>query len=168
MEVVAINEILDYLKEPSPGDLPDPGIHPGLLHCRRILYHLSHQGNFPGRESLCYFPINSILLAAGITFNSVLINGLTWDLFQFFSASESFPMSQVFASGGQSIGVSAAASVLLMNIQDWFPLLIDWFDLLVVQRTQESSPEAQFKSINSLVLSLSLLYGLTLTSIHDY
>ena len=41
---------------------------------------------------------------------------------QFFPASGSFPMSQIFASGGQSIGVSASASVLPMNIQDWFPL----------------------------------------------
>ena len=41
---------------------------------------------------------------------------------QFFPASGSFPMSQLFASGGQSIGVSASASVLPMNIQDWFPL----------------------------------------------
>ena len=37
-------------------------------------------------------------------------------------ASGSFPMSQFFASGGQSIGVSASAIVLPMNIQDWFPL----------------------------------------------
>ena len=41
---------------------------------------------------------------------------------QSFPASGSFQMSQFFASGGQSIGVSASASVLLMNIQDWFPL----------------------------------------------
>ena len=39
-----------------------------------------------------------------------------------FPASGSFPMSQLFASGGQSIGVSASASFLPMNIQDWFPL----------------------------------------------
>ena len=39
-----------------------------------------------------------------------------------FSASGSFPMSQFFASGGQSIGVSASTLVLPMNIQDWFPL----------------------------------------------
>ena len=39
-----------------------------------------------------------------------------------FLASGSFPMSQFFASGGQSIRVSASASVLPMNIQDWFPL----------------------------------------------
>ena len=41
---------------------------------------------------------------------------------QSFPASGSFPMSQFFASGGQIIGVSASASVLPMNIQDWFPL----------------------------------------------
>ena len=41
---------------------------------------------------------------------------------QSFPASESFPVSQLFASGGQSIGTSASASVLPMNIQGWFPL----------------------------------------------
>ena len=41
---------------------------------------------------------------------------------QSFPASGSFPMSQLFASGGQSIGVSASTSVLPMNSQDWSPL----------------------------------------------
>ena len=41
---------------------------------------------------------------------------------QSFPASGSFPLSQLFASGGQSIGASASASVLPMNIQDWFLL----------------------------------------------
>ena len=41
---------------------------------------------------------------------------------QSFPASGSFPMSQLFTSGGQSIGAWASASVLSMNIQDWFPL----------------------------------------------
>jgi len=41
---------------------------------------------------------------------------------QSFPASGSFPMSWLFASGGQSIGASASALVLLMNIQGWFPL----------------------------------------------
>ena len=41
---------------------------------------------------------------------------------QSFPASGSFPMSQIFASGGQSIGVSASASVLPVNTQDWSPL----------------------------------------------
>ena len=47
-----------------------------------------------------------------------------------FLASESFSMSRFFASGGQSIGVSASASVLPMNSQDWFPLgLTGWISL---------------------------------------
>ena len=50
---------------------------------------------------------------------------------QSFPASRSFPMSQFFPSGGQSIGVSASASVLPMNIQDWFPLgWTGWASLL--------------------------------------
>ena len=49
---------------------------------------------------------------------------------QSFPASESFSRSQFFESGGQSIGVSASASVFSMNIQDWFPLgLIGWISL---------------------------------------
>ena len=49
---------------------------------------------------------------------------------QSFPASESFPMNQFFASGGQSIGVSASASVLPVNSQDWFPLgWIGWISL---------------------------------------
>ena len=42
--------------------------------------------------------------------------------FQSFSASRSFPVSQLFTLGGQSIGASASASVLPMSIQNWFPL----------------------------------------------
>ena len=59
--------------------------------------------------------------SSGITFSSCL---------QCFPASVSFPVSQFFTSGGQSIGVSASASVLPMNIQDWFPLgWIGWISL---------------------------------------
>ena len=51
--------------------------------------------------------------------------------FQSFPASGSFQMSQLFASGGQSIGVSVLASALPMNIQGWFPLgLIGLISLL--------------------------------------
>ena len=46
---------------------------------------------------------------------------------QSFPASGSFPMSQFFTSGGQSIGVSASASLLPMNILDWFPLGLTGF-----------------------------------------
>ena len=50
---------------------------------------------------------------------------------QSFPASGSFPVSQLFASGGQSIGASVLASLLPMNIQDWFPLgLTGWISLL--------------------------------------
>jgi len=81
-------------------------------------------------------------------------------------ASGSFPMSQLFASGGQSNGVSALASVLPMNTQDWSPLgwtgWISWSP----RDSQESSPTPQFKSINSSVLSF--LHSPTLTSIHDH
>ena len=50
---------------------------------------------------------------------------------QSFPASESFPMSQLFASGGQSIGVSALASVLPKNTQDWF--LLGWTGWISLQ-----------------------------------
>ena len=50
---------------------------------------------------------------------------------QSFPALGSFPMSQFFPSGGQSIGVSASASVLPVNIQDWFPL--GWTGCISVQ-----------------------------------
>ena len=51
--------------------------------------------------------------------------------FRSFPASGSFQMSQFFASGGQSNGVSSSASVLPMNIQDWFPL--GWTGLISLQ-----------------------------------
>ena len=76
-----------------------------------------------------------------------------------FPASGSFPMSQFFTSGGQSIG--ASASVLPMNTQGWFPLRLT---SLISLQSKGILP--QFKSINSLVLCL--FYGSTLTFIHDY
>ena len=79
----------------------------------------------------------------------------------------SFPMSQLFTWGGQSTGVSASASVLPMNTQDWSPSgWTGWISLPQVQGTQESSPTPQFKSINSS--ALSFLHSPTLTSIHDH
>jgi len=70
-------------------------------------------------------------------------------------------MTQLFTSGGQSIGVSASTSVLPMNTQDWSPL--GWTG---PKDSQESSPAPQFKSINSL--AVSFLYSPTLTCIHDH
>ena len=85
---------------------------------------------------------------------------------QSFSASGSFPMSQFFASGGQSIGASVSALVLPMNIQDWFPLeLTGWISL-------------QFKGLSRVFSNTTVqkhqffgayfLYGPTLIYIHDY
>ena len=85
---------------------------------------------------------------------------------QSFPESGSFPMSQLFASGGQSIGASASASVLPVNIQTWFPLGLTGSSLFCPRDSQESSPAPQFKSIHSS--KLSLLYGPALTSVHDY
>ena len=81
-----------------------------------------------------------------------------------FPVSGTFPMSQLFASDGQGIG--ASASVLPMNIQDWFPLGWTGWNPCSPRDSQESSPTPQFKSINSL--ALSLLHSPTLTSIHDH
>ena len=85
---------------------------------------------------------------------------------QSFQASGSFQMSQLFPSGGQSIGVSDSTSVFPKNIQDLSPLGWTGWIYLHPRDSQESSSTPQFKSINSLVLSF--LYSPTLTSIHPY
>ena len=79
--------------------------------------------------------------------------------------SGSFPRSQFFTSSGQSIGASALPSVLLLNIEHWFPWTY-WLDILVVQGTLKSFlltavQEHQF-------FGAQLSYSPTLTSIHDY
>ena len=78
-----------------------------------------------------------------------------------------FPwVSQLFASGDQSIGASASASVLLMNIQGWFPLGLTGLISLLFKGLSRLFSSTQSESIDSSVLSL--LYGPTLTSIYDY
>ena len=82
-----------------------------------------------------------------------------------FPASGSFSMSQFFASGGQSIGVSASASVLPMNIQDWSRLgWTGWISLQTkgLSRVFSNTPvqKHQFFSVQ--------LYSTTITSIHNY
>ena len=81
-------------------------------------------------------------------------------------ASESFPMSQLFAWGGQSTGVSALASFLPKKPQGW--LLQNGLvgSPCSPRDSQEASPTPQFKSINSL--ALSFLHSPTLTSIRDH
>ena len=80
----------------------------GLQHDKLLCPPLS------SRVCLNSCPLSQLTISSSvISFSSCL---------QSFPASESFPMSQLFASSGQSIGASASASVLPMNIQDWFPL----------------------------------------------
>ena len=73
---------------------------------------------------------------------------------QSFPASGSFPVSRLFASGGQSIGVSA--SVLPMNIQGGFSLRMDWLDLLAVQGTLKSL--LQHHNLKASILRRSALF----------
>ena len=82
-------------------------------------------------------------------------------------ASGSFPMSQLFAWCGQSTGVSASASVLPMNTQDWSPSgWTGWIFLHSKGLSRTFSDTTQFKSIN--FSALSFLHSPTLTSIHDH
>ena len=144
--------ILEWLLFPSPGDLPNPGLEPGspvlqadsllskppgkplvwaflLFSCsvtsdslqhhrlQQVMNRLPCSSPTPGSCSnschgvwvWCHPTISSSV----IPFSSCL---------QSFPAAGSFPRSQFFASGGQSIGASASASVFTMNIQGWFPL----------------------------------------------
>ena len=92
---------------------------------------------------------------------------------QSFPESGSFPISQLFTSGGQSTGVSASAlpmnSIPLNSNQfnsEFISFSIDCLISLQSKDSQASSLAPQFESINSL--AVSLLYGPTLTTVHDY
>ena len=90
---------------------------------------------------------------------------------QSFPASGSLSMSRFFSSGGQSIGVSASAWVLPMNIQDWFSLGWIGWSPCCPRDSQESFPTPQFKSINPSAfsfLSNFLSNCSTLASIYGY
>ena len=131
-----------------------------LTLCDPMDYRLPCPSPIPGAYSnLCQSSrwCHPTILPSVIPFSSPL---------QSLPASEFFPRSQFFALGDQSIGASASASALPVNIQDWLPLgltgLISW-------KSKELSrvfSNTQFKSISSW--TLSFLYGPTLTSIHDY
>ena len=82
------------------------------------------------------------------------------------SQHQSFPMSQFFTWGGQSTGVSALASILPKNTQDWSPLGWTGWSSLQSKGLSRVFSTWKFKSINAS--ALSFLYSPTLTSIHDY
>ena len=85
---------------------------------------------------------------------------------QSFPALGSFPISRLFASGSQSIGASPSASDLPVNIQGWFPLGLTSLITLQFKGLPRVLSSTQLEIINSSVLSL--LYGPTLTFIHNY
>jgi len=86
---------------------------------------------------------------------------------QSFPASRSFQVSQLFASGGQSIGVSASASFLPMNIQDWFPL--GWTDWISLQSKGLSKSLLQHHGSKASILWRSAFYNNVLVSaIHHH
>ena len=93
------------------------------------------------------------ILSSAIPFSSRL---------QSFPATGSFPMCQLFASGGQSVGTLASASVLPMNIQGWFR--IDWFDLFAVQGTLKCL--LQHQDLKASILQCSSFFMVQLS--HPY
>ena len=84
---------------------------------------------------------------------------------QSFPASGSFPMSQFFTSGGQGIGVSTSASILPMNIQDWFPLGLT--SLISLQSKGLSRVFSNTTVWKHLLQHLAFIM-VQLTSIHNY
>ena len=85
---------------------------------------------------------------------------------QYFPASGSFPVSQFFISDGQSIRVSASASILPMNIQDWFPL--GWTGWITSLQSKGLSRVFSNTTVPKHQFFSSQLYSPTLTSIPDY
>ena len=110
-ENLLINSVFFSSVQFSPSVMSDSVWHHGLQHARPPC-----PSPAPGVDS------NSCPLSRWChpTISSSVIPFSTH--IQYFPASESFPMSQFFTSGGQSIGVSASASVLPKNIHNWLPL----------------------------------------------
>ena len=95
---------------------------------------------------------------------TILSSLIPFSYLQSFPASGSFPMSQFFTSGGQSIGVSA--SVLPMNIQAWLPLGLTG---LISLQSKGLSSLLQHHSSKASILRRSAFFTVqTLTSIHEY
>ena len=121
---------------------------PGSLPLGRTL---SRENSVPERVTGVKMPSNHLILHHPLFLPPSI-----------FPRSGSFPISQFFTSGGQSIGASASASVLPILIS----FRIDWFDLLAFQGTLKSFLQHHISKASILVLSF--LYSPTLTSIHDY
>ena len=123
----------------------------------------AHQASLSITNSLSLLNLMSIKLVMPSNHLILCCTLLLWP--SIFPSIRIFSNESVLRIRWQSIGISASASVLPMNIHDWFPF--GWTGWISMQSKglQESSP-THSKSINSSVLNL--LYSPTLTSIHDY
>ena len=123
---------------------------PQTVACQGLLSSIISQSLFGFMSIESVMPSNHFILCH--PFSSCL---------QSYPAPGSFPMSQLYVSGGQSTRASASLS------NEYSGLISFRIDKLAcLLAVQDSSPAPQFESISSL--ALSLLYGPTLTSIHDY
>ena len=139
----SLARILEWVPYPLPVDLSNPGIKPGSPALQTDSFHLSHQGNLLFvLVQFSHSVVSSSLQPHGLLYTRLPCPSptpeacsnscpLSWrchppisssvvpfsSCLQSFPASGSFPMSQLFISGGQSIGVSASISVLPMNIR---------------------------------------------------
>ena len=104
---------------PPPGALPDPGIEPVFpaLQADSLLTEIPWKPSLSSAVCSNSCPLSRwchpTISSSVVPFSSCL---------QSFPDSESFPMGQFFTSGGQSTGASTSASVLPMNIKNWYPL----------------------------------------------
>ena len=130
-----------------------------------VLHFLRRESIFAIDSLLRFMPIKLVMLSNHLILCcSLLFLPSIFPIIGFFFFFS--PMNQLFASGGQSTGASASASILPMNIQGWFPLGF-WFDLLAVQGTLKSL--LQHHSSKASILQCSAFFIVQLShSIHDY
>ena len=121
-------------------------------------------------QASLFFTLSQSLLKLMSVESMILSNHLIFchpfsSCLQYFPATESFPVSQLFAPGGQSIGFWASESILPMNIQSWFPLgLTSLISLLSKGLSRAFRSTTIWKS---QFFSTHFLYGPTLTSVYD-
>ena len=129
-------------------------------------HELQHAG-FPVHHQLPEFTQTHVHGVGDAIQPSHPLSSLSPPAFNLFQQQGLFKwVSSSFPSGGQSIGVSALASIFSMNTQDWSLLgWTGWDSPCSPRDSQESSPTPQVKSINSSVLNFH--YSPTLTSIND-
>ena len=98
----------------------------GLQHNSFLFYNKISPGNLPC-PSPTPGPCSNSCPSSQWSHPTISSSVIPFSCLQSFPESESFPMSQLFASGSQSIGAPASTSVLPTNIQDWFPLGLTGF-----------------------------------------